>query len=182
MIFYNTHHAYISHNVRDQRWRACNWIWFHSLDDEQSTNWALSSASRMGHSNQSVKLKESSRHNVGLQHQKWSQILICTVYCYKVNSNVKCSFGKFSFVEWQELVNLMVMKNCQCSQASIQSFYFLPHGSGVMTHLQYILCVCVCAFWVCVSECIPVYMTAYEYLCVRPLKAFNPSPPGGALH
>lgn len=28
-----------------------------------------------------------------------------------VNSNVKCSLGKFSLIHWKELVDLMVMKN-----------------------------------------------------------------------
>lgn len=43
------------------------------------------------------------KHNTAL----YSMMLL-----YEVNNNVKCSFGKFSFVHWIELVDFMVMKNC----------------------------------------------------------------------
>lgn len=113
VILYNTHHAHISHNVRDQRWRACNWIWFHSLDDEQPTNWALSSASSTGHSNQSVNLKKASRHNVGLQHQntvvhvsvkstEMSRVLLINLASYTGKSLLTwCSWGTSSAYKHQ---------------------------------------------------------------------------------
>lgn len=34
---------------------------------------------------------------------------------FKVNTSVKCSFGKFSFVRCGGLVDLMIMKTLLCS-------------------------------------------------------------------
>ena len=84
MISRNAHHARISPNVRDQRWRACNWIWFHSLGDEQPTNWALSSASRAG-PQQSARQQRTS-HSDTMWEQPGGNEAKCCSACFTVKS------------------------------------------------------------------------------------------------
>lgn len=98
---------HIPHNESDQKWRACNWMWFGSLDDEQPTNWALSFASRLGPSNQSVNTEYcpflALNYNINwgqkmLSHERFAAMLsVLLIYLT---------------LEWAELFDLSVIKSC----------------------------------------------------------------------
>lgn len=174
-MFYNTHHAHISHNVSDQRWRACNWIWFHSLDDVQSTKWALSSASIMGHSSQSTWNSHSD-----------------TMLDYNIRNEAKHHSAQFNAIKstamWSVLLVNLALYSGKSLLTSWSTWLWRTTSVHIVSMYQVlwlttsIYFVCVFAFQVCVTECIPVNMAAYQYLCVRCLEAFNPSAPKGVLH
>lgn len=121
---YNSHHVRISLNARNKRWQPCNWIQFHSLDDEQTTNLALSSANSSDHSNPSVYLKKSSRHNVVLWNQKSKH---CSAGGYKVNTSVKSSLGKFSYGHSGELLDPMITETCSWAFTFSHTCYRMTH-------------------------------------------------------
>lgn len=117
VIFINTHHAHIPHNESDQMWRACNRMGFGSLDDEQPTNWALSFASSLGHSNRSVNMKELSILSFRAQLQLTPNI-VPTVKFVTMSSVLSVYLAS---TEWEELFDLSVMKSCNRRELFIHS-------------------------------------------------------------